>query len=126
MRVSAATVRGLAVSPQPCDAPEPGPWCDWNIGGLFEETEATPAPAREDRHDLNRATLDFIRRGAVNGERERRAFMAAANLAELGADERLATALLLEAALDSGLSPNEARRAIAGGVKRGHGRGAVT
>ena len=119
LRVSAATVRGLAVSPQPCDAPEPEPWCDWNIGGLFEETEAPLAPAREDRHDLNRATLDFIKRGAVNGERERRAFMAAANLAELGADERLATALLLEAALDSGLSPNEAKRAIAGGVKHG-------
>jgi len=30
-----------------------------------------------------------------------------------------ATALLLEAAMDSGLSPHEARRAIAGGVKHG-------
>jgi len=127
--ISADGVRRLAVEPCPGDVPEPEVWCDWRIGGpgglwgeALNEAKATPpAPVAADRENLNRATLDFIRRGTVNGERERRCFMAAANLAELGADERLAAALLLESALDSGLAPNEARRAIAGGVKHGCG-----
>lgn len=127
--ISADAVRRLAAESIPGDVPEPEVWCDWRIGGpgglwgeaTNEVKAAPPAPIAANREDLNRATLDFIRRGAVNGERERRCFMAAANLAELGADERLAAALLLQSALDSGLAPNEARRAIAGGVK--HGRG---
>lgn len=133
MGISADGVRRLAAEPCPGDVPEPPAesWCDWRLGGagglwgeaLNEATTATvAAPVPADRTDLCRATLDFIRAGAANGERERRCFSAAANLGELGADERLAAALLLPAALDSGLAPNEARRAIACGVK--HGRGA--
>ncbi len=125
--MSADAVRRLAVEPRPGDVPEPGAWCDWQIGGLWGQAEneantarAAPVDAAA-RVDLNRATLEFIRGGAANGERERRCFMAAANLAELGADERLAAALLMPSALDSGLAPGEARRAIAGGVKRGKG-----
>ncbi|MBX6314022.1 MAG: hypothetical protein IRY99_14070 [Isosphaeraceae bacterium] len=61
---------------------------------------------------LQALTLDFIRNGAVEGERETRLFQAAANLAELGCSAELAHALLAEAALDSGLPPGEVRRAI--------------
>jgi hypothetical protein len=126
--ISVDAVRRLAAEPRPGDVPQQEIWCDWQIGGMWGEpaTEAAAAPVAPvvvDREALNRDTLDFIRRGAANGERERRCFMAAANLAELGADERLASALLQESALDSGLAPNEVRRAIAGGVKHGRGAG---
>ena len=130
LNISADAVRRLAAEPRPGDVPEPEPWCDWTLGEVWAQAEseveatARSAPAaREDRQALNRATLDFLRNGAVNGERELRCFRAAANLAELGADERLAAALLRDVALDSGLAPGEAARAIAGGVK--HGRGAA-
>jgi hypothetical protein len=131
LHISADAVRRLAAEPRPGDVPEPGTWCDWEVSGWW--TRAQGAAAQEaarkpvdnaDRVDLNRATLDFITGGAVNGERERRCFMAAANLAEFGADERLAAALLMGAALDAGLAPLEAKRAIAGGVK--HGKGCAT
>ncbi|HQL95553.1 MAG TPA: DNA primase, partial [Candidatus Hydrogenedentes bacterium] len=97
-------------------------------GGLWGTVEAAADTARtaatadpSARENLNRATLDFIREGAPPGEREKRLFQAAANLGEFGADERLATALLLPAALDCGLAPGEARRAVACGLARGKG-----
>ncbi len=128
MRISADGVRRLAAEPRPGDVPEPGLWCDWTLGGLWGTVEAaadtarTAAPADPGaRVDLNRATLDFIREGAPPGEREQRLFQAAANLGEFGADERLAAALLLPAALDCGLAPGEARRAVACGLARGKG-----
>lgn len=64
---------------------------------------------------LNRATLDFIRDGASVGDRHRRCYSAAANLAELGAPLALCAALLTEAALDCGLTPTDTRRAIENG-----------
>ncbi|NLF59369.1 MAG: hypothetical protein GX580_17220 [Candidatus Hydrogenedens sp.] len=129
LRISADGVRRLASEPRPGDVPEPGAWCDWALGGLWG-TAHNEAKARAvsvdpaSRVDLNRATLDFIRSGAVNGERTKRLFQAAANLGEFGADERLAAALLMTAALDSGFSPTETRRVIAGGVA--HGRRAAS
>ncbi|NLF56360.1 MAG: hypothetical protein GX580_01850, partial [Candidatus Hydrogenedens sp.] len=126
---SADGVRRLAAEPRPGDVPEPGPWCDWALGGLWgtAHNEAKTRAVSVDpaaRVDLNRDTLAFIRDGAANGERERRLFQAAANLGEFGADERLACALLMPSALDSGLAPGEARRAVAGGVA--HGRRAAS
>ncbi|HEY2159261.1 MAG TPA: hypothetical protein VGH33_26785 [Isosphaeraceae bacterium] len=61
-------------------------------------------------------TREFIREGAVEGEREKRLFQAAANLAELDCPAELAHALLTESALDSGLTPGETRRAIDCGI----------
>ncbi len=119
--MSTEAVRGMAVEPRPGDVPEPGSWCDWSIGGLWadaeKETASTTPVDPATRIDLNRLTLEFIGSGAPNGEREHRCFSAAANLAEFGADERLAKALLLKAAVDSGLSPSEAQRAIQCGVR---------
>ena len=68
---------------------------------------------------LNRSTLEFIREGATAGERAKALFQAAANLAELGCSLDLASALLTEPALDSGLTPNETRRQIESGIKHG-------
>ncbi len=123
LALSADGVRRLAAEPRPVELAEPvAGWCDWTLPELWgraqlETRNPAPAPAPADRCALNRDTLAFIRAGAPPGERERRCFMAAANLAELGADERLAGALLLDAALDCGLAPGEARRAVSGGVK---------
>lgn len=65
---------------------------------------------------LNRSTLDFLRNGAASGDRHRRLFSAAANLAEFGCPSALAHALLTDAALDCGLSPSETRRQIECGL----------
>ncbi|MGE5610357.1 MAG: DNA primase [Bacillota bacterium] len=65
---------------------------------------------------LNRLTLEFIRHGAMQGDRHRLLFSAAANLAEFGCPPALAHALLTEAGLDSGLPPKEVRRQIESGL----------
>lgn len=66
---------------------------------------------------LNRATLDFIADGAVNGDRHRLLYSASRNLAEFGCPAKLAFALLMPAALDSGLAPGDAARQIECGLK---------
>ncbi|MCG3179632.1 MAG: hypothetical protein BIFFINMI_01973 [Phycisphaerae bacterium] len=80
--------------------------------GAARQVGPTPAPST-----LNRRTLDFIRNGATNGERHKRLFSAAANLAELGCPANLAYELLTEAGRDSGLSPSEVRRVIDCGLR---------
>lgn len=100
-----------------------GTWCDWNLQDYLNRAtnyvtkQANAAPAATDKQALNRATLDFILEGAGNGARHTRLFQAAANLAEFGADVRLARALLLEPARDSGLPLPEAESTITAGVK---------
>ena len=83
------------------------------IGGVMT-TQHTDEVAH-----LNRDTLEFIREGASIGERARRLYMASANLAEMGCPPALAYALLIESALDCGLSPTEARRQIQCGLRKG-------
>lgn len=100
-------------------------WCDWNLQDYLNRAtnyiskQATAAPAASQKADLNRATLEFIQDGAHNGERHNRLFQAAANLAEFGADVRLARALLLEPARDSGLPLTEVESTISAGVNHG-------
>jgi hypothetical protein len=65
---------------------------------------------------LNRATLDFIREGAHQGDRHRILFSAAANLREFGCPPALAFALLEESGLDAGLPPKEVCRQIGCGL----------
>jgi hypothetical protein len=72
---------------------------------------------------LQRATLDFIREGTEDGERHTRLFRAASNLREFGAPEDLIHALLIEAALDSGLLPAKVRRVIRCGIANTDRRG---
>ncbi len=81
---------------------------------LRQRLASGAAPAR-----LNRATLTFIRDGAMTGDRHRLLFSAASNLAEFGCPSVLAHALLTEAALDSGLPPSEVRRQIECGLTHG-------
>lgn len=105
-------------------------WSDWTLRDYWSRAadyvkrKAAAAPASaSDREALNRSTLDFIRDGAGNGARHNRLFQAAANLGEFGADERLARALLSEAARDTGLPMAEIEKTIADGVRHGRGGG---
>jgi hypothetical protein len=101
---------------------------DWQAATRAVEAEAEAKAQRratlvDGTPRLNRATLDFIRDGADQGDRHRLLFSAAANLAEFGCPPALAHALLSEAALDSGLPPADVRRQIQSGLNHA-GKGA--
>jgi hypothetical protein len=129
-RLTANDIRTLAREPRrflPPPAPSGSPVAqqDWQDAAARPTSPPTapalrPSGAITGRGRLNRLTLDFIRRGALEGERAMRLFSAAANLAEFGCPADLAQALLTESALDSGLSPGEVRRQIECGLLHGH------
>ena len=118
----------LAREPRPFDVPDGVRPAD-GAGRLWTEAtadvqqqlEAAAARHNGDRQQLNRLTTDFLKHGAPVGERHRRLYSAAANLAELGASLLLCFALLTEPALDCGLRPSDVRRAIENGWRRGTG-----
>jgi hypothetical protein len=117
-------ILSLAKEPAPFDVPTPAGTSDqaavdWRVAaaGVAEQSEAKVARrAAGAGATLNRSTLEFIRDGAVAGDRHRMLFSAAANLAEFGCPPSLAVALLEESALDSGLPPKEVRRQIECGL----------
>ena len=120
----------LASDPQPVDLPDPpqrttdASRC-WAEAAAEVQAERDAAAERKRNgttpETLNRSTLDFLRDGAIEGDRHRLLFSAAANLGEFGCPAELAHALLREPALDSGLPPREVRRQIDLGLN--HGRG---
>ena len=108
-----------AADPEPFEIPADPPIDqraleDWqNAAAMIEQRAAVHRDrAGTHREELNRATMEFIREGAEPGTRHKAIYSAAANLAEFGAPERLAWALLSESGLDSGLPPREVRRQI--------------
>lgn len=116
----------LAAEPLLFDLPEPPPLnpqaaVDWHAA--VEQVERTTTANQQRRlvlngsPTLNRSTLEFIRDGAEQGDRHRLLFSAAANLGEFGCSFDLASALLADAALDSGLPPCEVRRQIECGLQ---------
>lgn len=126
MHLRASRIVELAETPEPFEIPDP-PAIDCNATQLWNDTVAavdaqrTVATQRRSNgncsQSLNRSTMEFIRDGAMTGDRHRLLFSAAANLAELGCSFELAFALLSESALDSGLAPSEVRRQIECGLK---------
>jgi hypothetical protein len=122
LHLDAARIKNLAVAPAPFDLPtvtatDERAATDWQAALQAVEWEAEAKAQRRPAvadgvSRLNRATLDFIRDGADQGDRHRLLFSAAANLAELGCPPALAHALLTEAALDSGLPPADVHRQI--------------
>jgi hypothetical protein len=127
-------IRQLAAAPVPfalprvtaTDARAVG---DWQAALQAVEREAAGQAQRraavaDGSPRLNRATLEFIRDGANQGDRHRLLFSAAANLAEFNCSPPLAHALLGEAALDSGLTPSDVRRQIECGLNHGRKGGA--
>ncbi len=126
----AALVR-LASAPEPFDVPavagDSAARCavavaDWRAAA---EAVAADAKALAERTQtlvgatLNRQTREFVIDGAVQGDRHRLLFSAAANLAEFGCPVSLAHALLTESALNSGLAPSDVKRQIDCGLAKG-------
>jgi hypothetical protein len=119
------TIRRHAAHPAGDGLP---PWCgdterlaaDWRDAeaATARATEARTAICRDFRPDVRapRYLLEFLRFGAIEGERAMMAFRCAAWLSEQGCPEKLVFALLTEAALDCGLSPSETARQIACGI----------
>jgi hypothetical protein len=123
----------LAERPEPFDIPRPASRdeqaaADWRDAERWVAEEAQArAKRRAERNGapaLNKLTMEFIRSGAVENNRHRLLFSAAANLAEFRCPPPLAHALLTEAALDSGLSPGDVRRQIECGLNH-VGKGAA-
>jgi hypothetical protein len=115
----------LAAEPEPFDIPAPPAAnakavADWQAAAatVAEQRQAVATRRASGDAKLNRTTLDFIRDGAMQGDRHRLLFSCAANLGEFGCPTELAMALLTEAGLDSGLSPSEVRRQILCGLAR--------
>ncbi len=134
LHLDADRIRELAGRPEPFGLPaRPGSAdraaADWQAAARAVEAEAEAKARRraavaDGTPTLNRATLEFIRDGADQGDRHRLLFSAAGNLAEFGCPPALAHALLTEAALDSGLAPADVRRQIECGLKH-TGKGAA-
>lgn len=116
--LNAGAIKQRASSPLPFELPDAPELCqqavaDWATAELAISQQAEAIRTFEgNRTELNRSTLDFIRDGAEAGDRHRMLYSAAANLFEFGCSLSLATALLTESALDSGLQPNDIRRVI--------------
>ena len=105
------------------------PTCQTNDLAVADWQEALVPAATDQKYrigieqlSLNRMTLDFIREGALTGDRHRRLFSAAANLSEFGCSQQLAEALLTEAALDCGLPPAAVKRQIKTGLEHGRAK----
>lgn len=122
MALSADRVRELARVPLAFEVPEPSVLpallaADWQDAEEEVKSRAViPPRAGEADGRLTRATLEFIRAGAEDGERHVRLFRAAANLREFAAPAALVHALLTEVALDTGLPPAEVKRQIDCGI----------
>jgi hypothetical protein len=129
MGLSLDAILHLAQQPEPFDLPAPAATDDqaaqdWQAAVQLVEKESEGneqrrAAAANGTPTLNRSFFNFLRDGALEGDRHRLLFSAAANLAEFGCSFALANALLSEAALDCGLSPSDVRRQIACGLARG-------
>jgi len=124
MGLNIDAILAMAAEPAPFDLPTPTYqskpaatlWAEC-VGQVKHEAEAV-AKRRANGNGaakLNRSTMDFIRDAAPVGDRHRRLYSAAANLAESGAPLGLCFALLDEPALDSGLPPMDVRRAMENG-----------
>lgn len=125
LHFGADRIRALAAVPEPFEIPTP-PGTSATAAAAWHaavehvqreaEAKAERAATGNGAGRLNRGTLEFIRDGATTGDRHRLLYSAAANLAELGCPGPLAHELLTLAALDSGLSPSDARRQIECGL----------
>ncbi len=130
LHLSVAAILKMATEPLPFDLPAPAGRNDTAAADWQQATErcrqqaeakAQRQTATDGTATLNRATLDFIRDGATEGDRGRLLFSAAANLAEFHCPPALVHAILTDTALDSGLSPAEVRRQIECGLSHENG-----
>ncbi len=128
LHLTATRIVELAAKPEPFDVPTTAS-CGFDLPAAWneaaeqvkhkaeEQAEHRAAIANGDKPaSLNRLTIAFIREGAPVGDRHRRLFSAAANMAEFGCPPPLAHALLTESALDCGVPPSDVRRQIDSGL----------
>jgi len=123
---SAASITGRAVEPIPFDPPIPAPspslLAAWNASERDVRRRQVERQARQTGPTdagLNALTRQLIAE-PINvevGERHRRLFSAAANMAELGTIDDLILAVLTEPGLDTGLPPREVERQIRTGIE---------
>jgi hypothetical protein len=129
MGLSAERVAELAREPLPFDPSEPvaadeRAAADWSAAERMAERAAAARAARAAPAGvpgrLQRETLDLIRGEPLDvGERHRRLFRAAANLAEFDCPPALAHELLTDPGRDCGLPPADVRRQIDCGLAHG-------
>jgi len=130
--LSAARVAELAHEPAPFELsvssePVPEMETDWTEATSLVTDKAFRCGRKHSPGGrLQRDTLEFIRNGAEEGERHTRLFRAAGNLREFNAASELIDSLLMEAALDSGLSPSEAARQIRCGIEHAERQRSMT
>jgi hypothetical protein len=135
MHMSIDRILELAAEPAPFDMPTPIPQLAdlTRLNALWSDAAGSVEQVRAEAADrlaggsarLNRATFEFLRDGAAEGERAIRLFQAAANFAEFENVGELASYLLTEVGLDCGLSPSEVRKQINDGLRHG-AKGATT
>lgn len=123
LHVTTSAILERASHPEPFELPADSGTdgtavADWQQAAIAicQEQSAAKQRVTAPPTALNRLTIDFIRDGARPGERARRLFSAAANLAEFGCSRALAQALLSESARNSGLKPSEVTRQIESGL----------
>jgi len=123
---SAESITRRAVEPIPFDPPTPAPspsllaaWNDAERDVRRRQTERQARRTESADAGLNAVTRQLIVEPiAVEvGERHRRLFSAAANMAELGTIDDLIFAVLTEPGLDTGLPPREVERQIRTGIE---------
>src|SRR5262249_2439605 len=116
----------LAAGPIAFDIPppvaHPAILAEW--AKAASEVRAVTTQRRVDRRrdrvgasKINSLTWAFIHEGASEGERHRRLFSAAANLAEFAGVEDLISAILTTPGIDSGLPAREVDRQIRCGIE---------
>ena len=127
MHLTPDAIAQLARQPEPFDTPTPDYHSEaaaqlWTEATRHVRDAAAVLAARKAANAgpgrLNRATLDYIRDGAAQGDRHRLLYSAAANLAELGAPHALCVGLLETSALDCGLTPKDVAHAIENGWRK--------
>jgi hypothetical protein len=123
---SAAAITRRAVEPVPFDPPipalSPSLASEWEnaarvVRRQVEERQARRAGAADAAINALTRLLIVEPVSVEVGERHRRLFSAAANLAELGTIDDLILAILTEPGLDTGLPPREVERQIRTGIE---------
>lgn len=110
-------IQQLAAEPKPFEIPaapsiDELAVADWQIASVAAAATNVVRQMGTTPDRLNRSTRDFLRDGAVVGDRHRLLYSAARNLGEFGCSLELALALLEPAARESGLPPTDIRRQI--------------
>jgi hypothetical protein len=125
---SAESITRRAVDPIPFEPPIPAPsrllLAAWNDAERDVRRRQTERQARRDGSTdagLNALTRQLVVEPIAirPGERHRRLFSAAANMAELGTIENLIFAVLTEPGRDTGLPPRDVERQIQTGIDHG-------